>query len=286
MAKQLEQILEVSCIANIQRLELADDKLNISHNPALYEMVYVNQGALQIQGEYYTGELKAKQLLIHRVGEQHAFSRADGRTAVVVIVRFSCDLTELDWLAHRPVELSADLQSLLADVFLAGQTVFLPPYDRPGAAYMEKRIDVPYGAEQMLKLKMELLLLHLVQLLRTDFAGVDSSGAQVKIGAVKDYLDRYYRENISLNQLCFLFNTNKTTLCQQFRRAYGCTVIEYVGDLKMQQAKILLQEGRSNVSEIAWQLGFSSVHYFSRMFKHHTGVSPTVYRQTCKKPEA
>lgn len=280
MVKQLEQILEVSCIANIQRLELADDKLNSSHCPALYEMVYVDQGVLQIQGEHYNGELKAKQLLIHRVGEQHAFSRADGRTAVVVVVRFACDLAELDQLAERPVELSANLQSLLADIFLTGQTVFLPPYDVPGTAYMEKRTDIPYGAEQMLKLKMELLLLHLIQLLQADATVIDGGNGQVKIGAVKDYLDRYYRENISLNQLCFLFNTNKTTLCQQFRRAYGCTVIEYVGKLKMQQAKVMLREGRCNVSEIAWQLGFSSVHYFSRMFKQHTGVSPTAYRQT------
>lgn len=285
MAKQLEQILEVSCIANIQRLELADDKSNIAHGSAFYEMVYVDQGTLWVEGEHYTGELKAKQLLIHSVGEPHAFSRAHGQATVVVIVGFVCDLADLDQLATRPVELSTNLQSLLADVFLTGQTVFMPPYDVFSTAYMEKRTDIPYGAEQMLKLKMELLLLHLMQLLRAGATVIDNGNGQVKIGAVKDYLDRYYRENISLNQLCFLFNTNKTTLCQQFRRAYDCTVIEYIGQLKMQQAKMMLEEGRCNVSEIAWQLGFSSVHYFSRMFKHHTGVSPTAYRQTCKEPE-
>jgi len=52
----------------------------------------------------------------------------------------------------------------------------------------------------------------------------------------------------------------------------------YFISLKIEEAKRLLSETPMNVTEISQMLGFSSVHYFSRLFKSKTGMTPTEYR--------
>lgn len=87
---------------------------------------------------------------------------------------------------------------------------------------------------------------------------------------------------MSLSELCFLFGTNKTTLCSKFRAVYGETVISYINKLKIKEAKKLLRKGEYNFTEISAIVGFSSVHYFSRIFKQYENQSPTSYIKTIK----
>ena len=53
--------------------------------------------------------------------------------------------------------------------------------------------------------------------------------------------------------------------------------IAYFNELKMEEAKRLLMESPLNITEIAGQLGFSSVHHFSKMFRAEVGISPGAY---------
>ena len=104
----------------------------------------------------------------------------------------------------------------------------------------------------------------------------------MKIYDVYNYLTKNFREPINLDELCFLFNTNKTTLCYNFKKAYGQTIISYVNYLKIKEAKILIREGKLNLTEISSKLGFNSIHYFSRMFKDQEHQSPSSYINTIK----
>jgi AraC-like DNA-binding protein len=61
-----------------------------------------------------------------------------------------------------------------------------------------------------------------------------------------------------------------------FRESYG-GAISFFNELKLDEAKRLIREGRLNFTEIADALGFTSLHYFSRLFKKKTGLSPSEY---------
>ena len=61
-----------------------------------------------------------------------------------------------------------------------------------------------------------------------------------------------------------------------FARVYGDPPLRYVNRLKCDRAKLLLMSGKS-VSETAEAVGFRSANYFSRFFRHQTGVSPTEF---------
>ena len=135
----------------------------------------------------------------------------------------------------------------------------------------------------MIKIQLETLFIKLIRGKKSTDTLAFPSVADTKIYEVYDYLNKNFREHIKLDELCFLFNTNKTTLCANFKKAYGQTIIDYINNLKIKEAKVLMREGKYNLTEISAMLGFNSIHYFSRMFKKITGVSPNEYKKKLKE---
>lgn len=70
-----------------------------------------------------------------------------------------------------------------------------------------------------------------------------------------------------------------------FKRIYGITPYRWVLSGKLEAAKALLTMSDCNVSETAERVGFSDVYAFSKFFRKETGVSPTEFRNQCKRKE-
>ena len=102
------------------------------------------------------------------------------------------------------------------------------------------------------------------------------SGDALTRGIV-EYVRRNYTEKISLSELAFLFGTNRTTLCRNFRAATGKTIVEYMNGMKIREAKRLMREGGMTFTQIAEKLGFESLHYFTRVFKRRKTCLPRIY---------
>ncbi len=63
-----------------------------------------------------------------------------------------------------------------------------------------------------------------------------------------------------------------------FTEMTGCSVTRYQNRLRIRTAQDLLASGEYSVSEVAQEMGFRDVYYFSRLFKRMTGVPPSAYR--------
>lgn len=72
-------------------------------------------------------------------------------------------------------------------------------------------------------------------------------------------------------------NLGRTTFFRKVRGVTGYSPNEYIRVIRIKKAAELLLEGSYNVSEVAYQVGFSHPFYFSRCFKEQFGVSPSVY---------
>lgn len=68
------------------------------------------------------------------------------------------------------------------------------------------------------------------------------------------------------------------TLSALFSATQGITIERYIILQRIERAKELLTYGEMTVSEIAWELGFSSTAHLSAQFRGVTGISPTRYR--------
>lgn len=265
--------MDVTRIANLQYFEFANAFHSLQDRHNFCELLYVDKGCLSIYGENYTGNLEENQLMIHRPNELHSLEASHTVAPHVTIIGFECSSEKLIPFSQRPVTLTSEQTRALSRIVQEGMSIYEPPYDVPNTRYMPKRAEYPFGADQLIKIGLEALLISLVRELEEP--SDNSVGGNMQ--AVMQYITENFRTRITLSNLCFLFGINKTTLCHSFKAAYGTTVLEYINTLKIREAKSCLQEGKLTVSQISDMLGFSSVHYFCRLFKQHTGLSPTEY---------
>lgn len=81
----------------------------------------------------------------------------------------------------------------------------------------------------------------------------------------------------SLLELSKLVGVNKTTLNKSFRRFYGSSIFEYLRICRLEKSKLLLQRGRKNVTEVAFEVGYSQQSSFTTEFKKYFGKNPRNY---------
>ncbi len=62
-----------------------------------------------------------------------------------------------------------------------------------------------------------------------------------------------------------------------FREVYGTTVFRYLREMRLNKAKSLLDEGKMNVAEVAYSVGYSSLSHFAKSFKDYHGAAPSNY---------
>lgn len=97
--------------------------------------------------------------------------------------------------------------------------------------------------------------------------------------SVRHYIDKHYKENITLDQLAEKASINKYYMAHAFKREYGISPISYLIGCRIREGKRLLAETDLSLSQIATVLGFSSSSYFSQSFRNSEGMSPTEYRK-------
>ena len=90
---------------------------------------------------------------------------------------------------------------------------------------------------------------------------------------------------LSIDQIADSLNLGRNTFYKKFKSLTDIAPVEFVRDMRLQKAKILLDQGLDNIAEIAYQVGFNNPKYFSTCFREKFGVSPKIYFQQKKSPE-
>lgn len=103
------------------------------------------------------------------------------------------------------------------------------------------------------------------------------------VADIKVYLSEHVNEKVMLEEICRHFGVGQTALMQKFRLETNQTVIEYFNELKIARAKVLLQNTSKSFTDIADELGFSSINYFSKLFKAKTGMTLTEFSRLSSK---
>lgn len=83
----------------------------------------------------------------------------------------------------------------------------------------------------------------------------------------------------NLSQLSSELGLSTVQFSRRFRKRYGMNPSEYVSELRLDKARLLLQETKMTLEDIALHCGYSSGFYFSRVFTNKMQLSPSEYRQ-------
>ena len=96
---------------------------------------------------------------------------------------------------------------------------------------------------------------------------------------VRDYIGDHLHMDLPVSVICRVFNTNKTSLQQRFRKYCGLSLHAFMLQRRMEKAAMLLRQTDHPVKFIAWQCGYKKVHSFNKAFKLHWRLSPGSYRK-------
>jgi AraC-like DNA-binding protein len=97
---------------------------------------------------------------------------------------------------------------------------------------------------------------------------------------VRTYLDTNLDTRITLDTLAEYFSLSREHLCRRFSETFGMSPIRYLNLRRHERACTLLTGTDMTVTEVAAAVGYTTVHYFSRVFRSFEGVSPQEYRQS------
>lgn len=98
------------------------------------------------------------------------------------------------------------------------------------------------------------------------------------VAKIKDYIINHLNEKITIDEIASYVFLSKIYCENLFKKHTGKTIINYINELKINNACSLLLQSDIPLKHIADSLGFYDYNYFSRIFKTLVGVSPQKYR--------
>jgi len=131
-------------------------------------------------------------------------------------------------------------------------------------------------------------LMQLITYLSRCYASTRSpaTGSLSRLGDVLSYLDRHYREPITVAQLLPIARMSESTLIRAFHRVFQRSPIDYLIRLRIQKACELLPDPESRITDVALACGFNDSNYFTRQFRRIMGHSPREHRQATRRSTA
>ena len=108
---------------------------------------------------------------------------------------------------------------------------------------------------------------------------IDKSKRQDMLIEVQKYINRhYFKEDLSIAEIANKMEVSQTYLIRLFKRNLKMTFVEYLTNVRIKNAIILMRDPTLTLSEIAELVGYNTQHYFNNVFRRHVGISPQEYR--------
>jgi len=108
----------------------------------------------------------------------------------------------------------------------------------------------------------------------------NDSSQDTPISKILQYIHECYNTPLNVKILSKQFNYSISTISHMFKKETGMSLPQYIENLRIENAKIMLKQGNKSVTEIATELGFSDTAYFCNVFKKNTGKTPKQYMDT------
>ncbi|GGX74267.1 GlxA family transcriptional regulator [Saccharospirillum salsuginis] len=103
--------------------------------------------------------------------------------------------------------------------------------------------------------------------------------ADSAIRKCEEWLKENYRDPSAIARLVDASSLTERTLKRRFKAATGSSLIEYLQNVRIEEAKRALEHGSLSVEEVSLAAGYEDVSFFRRLFKRLTGLTPGEYRR-------
>lgn len=281
----LKDLIHIDKLYTIHYFEYMKNFLFKGESHDFWEFIYVDKGAVRICMDEKEIVLHKGDVAFHRPHEFHKVQASEASAPNLIVISFECNNPAMKFFERKILQLDDRERSLLADILIEARKMYACPLDNPYLKEMPKQANVPDGTEQLIRLYLELFLLRLHRRHTTSVAisqlPITKNSAEI-FKRVADYMELHISSRLTIEQISRDNMIGRTQLQKIFQKEAGMGIIEYFSKLKIDTAKHLIRSDRMNFTQISEQLGYTSIHYFSRQFKKITDMTPSEYASSVK----
>ncbi|GAB6168843.1 hypothetical protein JCM1393_13030 [Clostridium carnis] len=239
-----------------------------SHN--LYELTFVDNGTLNTSIDNVDYTLNPSDLIVYGKNQFHTQSVNNDSSCSYLTVMFDMECGDDSLICNKVFHCRKELYKVIRTF---AQNISLT---------------IPYSENLILSNFHEII----IRLFQYDYLDADDSKLPTEsqqhfqdelLDKILDYIDKMICEPITITDLCSKFSVSRSSLQTLFKNNLNTSPKKYINELKLAKSKQLIKENKYTISEIAFMLGFNSIHYFSRAFTQHYEISPSEYAQTVFK---
>ena len=281
----LHDLLQIDILFTIHYFEYSSEFYFAGESHNFWEFICVDKGNVNICMDETEITLHKGEIAFHQPNEFHKVVATGATAPNLVVISFKCDSPAMDFFRKKVLTIDERERSILAMILKEAKKLFISPLNDPYLKEMKKNPSVPLGTEQLIKLHLQHFLIHLLR--RNSEMSIDTPMRSSKntleiFKRVVDYMENNLSEHLSIEQICYENMIGRTQLQKIFNEECGYSVIEYFSKMKIESAKHLIRNGKMNFTQISEQLGYTSIHYFSRQFKKVSGMTPSEYASSIK----
>ncbi len=251
------------------------------HYHDYYQIVFIlnGEGEIILGNNVYNADIN--QVYIFKPNVEHIIKASKFKLLNIVELKFYCNNTISESLAYQ-------LPSIIKDTGQSIRTAFINIVE-------EVKMQDKY-TEHIINSLLTQIIFSLIRISDQETSylyrkNIDRVNYKVyrtiknekesnePLTAVIDYIRQNYSMEIKLNDLAEMAYLSPIYFCSVFKEKYGVSPIQYLQSVRLENAKKLLIGTNNSITSISERVGFQSVHYFSRFFKTHEGITPNEFRR-------
>lgn len=261
----------------LERISSVDDNTMTSHYHDYYELFFLESGSRSIIIGNKTYDLKPHDFVVIPPYTMHHSCSAPGVNFSRTVIYFKKE--------EIPEELIRNFSEHVVPCCfkdVKAKHVFLEKVNsmfEEQDLYMAKsgRTDIrsndndpAFMSMTVLNSELKLLLIHALR----HTTKTERLQNEPKIASIVSFIHNNYYEDLCLDDVAEKFFISKYYLCREFKKFTLCSFIEYLNKIRILHAQRLFVESNKKITEIAYEVGFSSLTHFERIFSQNTNQTP------------
>lgn len=275
----LPKIFDVTRIITFFKVRLEKDYPFPFEKYRQWMLFFVESGTCSLRIEDREYQLEEGSIFFMEPGQSCQWG-AGPVNCVMCETAFTVSSEHMDFFSGKVFSPTEKTKKLAQDLFQNGAKLFYWNDDICCGSGMSIFPDTKHTDLYEIKLRMQLLLttLYAQYNLEEDNSSLKKQASdQNTVHLAVVYMKKHLSDMLYIQDIADALGVGTSTLKKAFSEKCGCSVMQYFTNLRIEQAKLLLQRGMG-VNEVADALGFSSPSYFSRWFKKETGTAPAQYK--------
>ncbi|WP_461812020.1 helix-turn-helix domain-containing protein [Faecalimonas sp.] len=285
ISTKLKKEFLVESIITVHYFEYMNDFIFSGESHNFWEFLYVDKGTVSVQANDRQYTLSAGDIIFHKPNEFHAIQSISKKAPNLIAISFDCHSPSIRFFYNFQCTLTLEERILISKIITEAKNTFSSPLHIPSIEQVQLCENAPFGAQQLISLYLELLLItlkrnHLENPVMS--SRINSSIKDNLPEEISSFMKRHICDNLTISSICKTFSISRSVLHTIFTAKHSCSPMAYFQKLKIDYAKELLRSQKMNCTEVAHHLSFSSLQYFSKQFKKAVGMSPSEYISSVK----